>query len=147
MRVDEARHDVRAVGVERLGALVLAESRDHSVADGDVDVEPLAREDGEHAAAAHDEVGRLVASGDREPARQITHLRYPFSLLTPILCSMTMQLVIAYAALWATLLNALLVRARIVPAQCANAAAVRASRARRHDLQVRTLLEDAHRQA
>jgi hypothetical protein len=33
---------------------------------------------------------------------------------------MTMQLLIAYAALWATLLNALLVRARIAPVRCAS---------------------------
>jgi hypothetical protein len=33
---------------------------------------------------------------------------------------MNMQLMIAYAALWATLLNALLVRARVVPLHCAN---------------------------
>ena len=32
---------------------------------------------------------------------------------------MTVELVLAYAALWATLLNALLVRARVVPALCA----------------------------
>ena len=33
---------------------------------------------------------------------------------------MTLQLVIVYAALWATLLKALLVRARVAPALCAN---------------------------
>lgn len=33
---------------------------------------------------------------------------------------MTVQLVLAYAALWATLLNALLVRARVAPALCAS---------------------------
>jgi len=32
---------------------------------------------------------------------------------------MTLQLLIVYAALWATLLNALLVRARVAPALCA----------------------------
>ena len=120
VRVDEARNDVRAVGVERLRALVLAEAGDHPVAHRDVDLEPLAREDGEHASAANDEVGRLVAACNGEPARQITRLRYRFSLLTTILCSMTVQLVIAYAALWATLLNALLVRARVSPVRCAN---------------------------
>jgi hypothetical protein len=118
--IDEARDDERAGRVEGLHSFVFAQPRDHSVADGDVDVEPLAREDGEHAAAANDEVGRLVAARNGEPARQITRLRYGFSLLTTILCSMTVQLVIAYAALWATLLNALLVRARVVPLHCAN---------------------------
>jgi hypothetical protein len=33
---------------------------------------------------------------------------------------MTMQIVIAYAALCATLTNALLVRARVAPVRCAN---------------------------
>ena len=33
---------------------------------------------------------------------------------------MTVQLLIVYAALWASLLNALLVRARVAPAMCAN---------------------------
>ena len=60
----------RPDGVERLAAVVGAEPGDRSVDDGDVDVEPLAREDGEHTAAAHDEVGGLVAARDREPARE-----------------------------------------------------------------------------
>jgi hypothetical protein len=33
---------------------------------------------------------------------------------------MTTQLVIAYAALWATLMKALFVRARVAPAHCSN---------------------------
>jgi hypothetical protein len=118
--VDEARDDERAGRIEGLYPFVFAEPRDHSVADCNVDLEPLAREDGEHASAANDEVGRLVAARHGKPARQITRLRYRFSLLTTILCSMTVQLVIAYAALWATLLNALLVRARVSPVRCAN---------------------------
>ena len=32
---------------------------------------------------------------------------------------MTTQLILAYAALWATLLRALLVRAQVIPATCA----------------------------
>ena len=70
VRVDEARDDEAPGGVERLAAVVGAEPGDRSVDDGDVDVEPLAREDGEHTAAADDEVGRLVAARDREPARE-----------------------------------------------------------------------------
>ena len=68
--VDEPRDDEAAGGVERLAAVVVAEPGDRSVDDGDVDVEPLAREDGEHTAATHDEVGRLVAARDRETARK-----------------------------------------------------------------------------
>ena len=76
VRVDESRHDVRAVRIERLRALVGAEPGDDAVADRDVDVEPLAREDAEDAAAANDEVGRLVPPRDRQPAAQITPLRH-----------------------------------------------------------------------
>ena len=120
MSIDEARDDECAGRVEGLYPFVLAQPRYHSVAHGDVDLEPLAREDGENASAANDEICRLVAACNGEPARQITRLRYRFFLLTTILCSMTVQLVIAYAALWATLLNALLVRARVSPVRCAN---------------------------
>ncbi len=74
VRVDEARDDVGPVGVERLHALVRAEPGDDAVADGHVDVQPLAGEHAENAAAAHDQVGRLVAPGHREAAGQITRL-------------------------------------------------------------------------
>ena len=74
MRVDEAGDDVGAVGVEHLGALVRAEPGDDAVAHRHVHVEPLAREDAEHAAAAHDEVCRLVPPRDRQPPGQITRL-------------------------------------------------------------------------
>ena len=120
VRVDEARDDVRAVGVERLRPLVLAEAGDHPVADCDVDVQPLAGEHRQDPAPADDQVGRLVPARHRQPAGQITRLRYEFSPLTAILCSMTVQLVIAYAALWATLMNALLVRARVTRPHCAH---------------------------
>jgi hypothetical protein len=70
VRVDEARNDVGPLRVQGLGAVVLAEPRDHAVADRDVDVEPLAREDAENPTAADDEIGRLVTPGDREPALQ-----------------------------------------------------------------------------
>ena len=36
-------------------------------------VEPLAREDGEHAPAADDGVGGLVAAGDRESSGEVGH--------------------------------------------------------------------------
>ena len=99
VRVDEARDDVGAVGVERLGALVGAEAGDDAVADRDVDVEPLAREDAEDAAAAHDEVGRLVAPRHREPAPQITRLRHQCPTLGADMRSMSMnaQMIVGYA--------------------------------------------------
>src|SRR5436190_21546515 len=64
MGVDEAGHDVTAGGVEHLTAVVLPEPGHEPVAEGDVGVQPLAGEDGEHAAAADDEVGRLAAPRD-----------------------------------------------------------------------------------
>ena len=70
VRVDEPRHDVAAARVERLGALVRAEARDVPVDDGHVGLEPLAREDREHPAAAHDQVGGLVAARDCEASRK-----------------------------------------------------------------------------
>ncbi len=73
VRVDEARDDVTARRVERLGALVLAEARDVAVADGDVHVEPLAGEDGEDVAAADDEVGGLVAARNGDTPSEIAH--------------------------------------------------------------------------
>ena len=84
VRVDEPRHDVGAVRIERLGALVGAEPGDDAVADRDVDVEPFAREDAEDAAAADDEVGRFVAPRDRQSAGQITRLRHQSSNSVPI---------------------------------------------------------------
>ena len=84
VRVDEPGNDVGAVRVERLGALVGAEPGDDAVADRDVDVEPLAREDAEDAAAANDEVGRLVTARDGQAARQITRLRHQISTSVPI---------------------------------------------------------------
>ena len=65
-------------------ALVGAETGDRAVADRDVDLEPLAREDRQDPATADDEIGGLVAAGDREPARQITRLRHQISLLASI---------------------------------------------------------------
>jgi hypothetical protein len=56
-------------GIHLAGDLVRVES----VADGDVGLEPLAREDGEDLAVLNDDVGELVAAGDREAPRQISH--------------------------------------------------------------------------
>ena len=80
VRVDEAGDDVGAADVERLRPFVVAEARDVAVADGDVGLEPLAREDREHAAALDDEVGRLVPACDRYAAGEISHERVARSL-------------------------------------------------------------------
>ena len=77
VRVDEARDDVAAGGVDRLVPVVRAEPGDRPVDDRDVDVEPLAREDAQHAAAAHDHIRRLVASGNCETACEVGHGRQP----------------------------------------------------------------------
>ena len=90
MRVDEAGDDVGAVRVERLAALVGAEPGDDAVADRDVDVEPLAREDAEHAAAADDEVGGLVAARHRQTALQDFGVRVDIRSM-----SMNAQLIVA----------------------------------------------------
>jgi hypothetical protein len=74
--VDQAGRDVGAVRVHDLVAVVAAEPSDHAVADGDVALEPLAGEDREHAPPADDEIRRLVAARDREPARKITRQRH-----------------------------------------------------------------------
>ena len=52
---------------------VVAQARDVAVADGDVGLEPLAREDREHAAALDDEIGGLVPSCDCDAAGEIRH--------------------------------------------------------------------------
>ena len=71
VRVDEPRHDVAARRVDDLGAVVLAEPCDPAVRHGDVDLEPLAREHREDAAAAHDHVRRLVAAGDGKASGEL----------------------------------------------------------------------------
>src|SRR5262249_17774364 len=73
--VDEPGNDPPPGCVELFSPVVVAQSGDDPVADGDVGVEPLAGEDGEHLAAADDEIGRLVAAPDRETAREIRHSR------------------------------------------------------------------------
>jgi hypothetical protein len=75
--VDEARNDVATRRVHCLAALVLAEPGDPAVHDRHVGLEPLAREDREHAAAAHDEVGGLVSTGDGETAGEVAHRCLP----------------------------------------------------------------------
>ena len=69
--IDEAGDQEPAGRVDRLRGFVVAEACDVPVRDRDVGLEPLAREDGEDAAAADDDVRRLVATGDRQPSRQV----------------------------------------------------------------------------
>ena len=71
VRVDEARDDVLARRVERFDARVVTEPGDEAVDDRDIRLEPLLREDGEHLASSHDEVGGLVPSGDGEAAAAV----------------------------------------------------------------------------
>ncbi len=71
--VDEAGDDVLPGRVEGLSALVVAEPRDDAVHDRDVGLQPLPREDREHAPAADDEIGWLVTARYGNPALQIRH--------------------------------------------------------------------------
>jgi hypothetical protein len=82
--VDEPGDDVRAVRVERLGTVVLAEPGDYAVADGHVDLEPLACEDREHSATTDDEIRRLVPARHGETAGEITRPRHQVCLLESI---------------------------------------------------------------
>ena len=66
--VDEPGNDPAARGVDHLAALVVAEPCDVPVDHGDVRRQPFAGEHREHAAAADDEVCRLVAARNRQPA-------------------------------------------------------------------------------
>ena len=70
VRIDEARDDPASARIERLASVVGAEPCDPAVDDRNIRLEPLAREDGEHLAAADDEVGRLVAARNGEAARE-----------------------------------------------------------------------------
>ena len=54
-------------------SLVLAEAGDVAVADRDVRLEPLAREDREHAAASDDEIRGLVSARDGDAAGEVGH--------------------------------------------------------------------------
>src|SRR5207248_9229903 len=71
VRVDEARDDEAAGRVEHVAPLVVAEPGDPAVDDRDPRLQPLAREDGQHTAAADDEIGGLVAAGDGEAAGEV----------------------------------------------------------------------------
>src|SRR5438552_10290461 len=71
--VDEAGHDVAPSRVDDLAAVVLAETGDPPVRNGDVGVQPLAREDGKHAPAAHDHVRGLVPAGNGETSGEVVH--------------------------------------------------------------------------
>jgi hypothetical protein len=49
-----------------------------AVDDRNVGVEPLARKDGEHTAAANDQIGRLVTSRHGQSSSEVGHAaRYP----------------------------------------------------------------------
>ena len=65
--------DVLPGRVEDLGALVVAEPRDDAVHDRDVRLQPLPREDREHAPAPDDEIGWLVTARYGNPAPEIRH--------------------------------------------------------------------------
>ncbi len=71
MRVEEAGNDVAPRRIDDLASVVLAEPGDPAVNDRDVGVEPLSREHGEDPAAAHDDVGGLVATGHGKPSGEI----------------------------------------------------------------------------
>ena len=73
VRVDEARHDVAPGGVQHVATLVVADAGDDAVDNGDIDLEPLLREDRQDATSADDEVGRLVSSSHCEAALQPFH--------------------------------------------------------------------------
>jgi len=67
--VDEPRHEVGALDVDALPALVAPETHDVAIDDRHVGVEPLLGEDRQHPPAGQHGVGRLVASCDSHPAR------------------------------------------------------------------------------
>jgi len=69
VRVDEPGHEVGAGDVLTLTALIAPKPDDVAVLDGDVDVEPLLGEYGEHLSARQHEVGRLVTPRDCHPMR------------------------------------------------------------------------------
>ena len=84
--VDQAGDEVAARGVDPLAALVAPDARDPAAGDRDVPLEPLAREDGEHAGAGDDEVRLGVAAGDREElgaAHAASLASVPASTCTP----------------------------------------------------------------
>lgn len=66
MGIDEAGNDVGAGDVAPLPASVGAEPDDGALGDGDVDLEPLAGEDGKHPAPGEDQITGLVPSRHRQ---------------------------------------------------------------------------------
>ena len=94
VRVDEAGDDVAPGGVDDLGAVVVAQPGDDAVADRDVGVEPLAREHGEDAAAADDEVGRLVSARYRDTALQLRDIGHPAILRAWTRCCRAISLLV-----------------------------------------------------
>ena len=83
VRIDQAGDDVSPAGVQRVAAAVLTDAGDPAVAHGHVGLEPLAGVHRQHPAAAHDQVGRLVAACHRQPSREVGHgcEVYAFSIL------------------------------------------------------------------
>ena len=73
VRVDEPRHHETPFGVDHLRGAVIAQPRHEAVDDRDVGLEPLAREHRQHGSALNDEVGRLVAPGDGDAPREVSH--------------------------------------------------------------------------
>ena len=75
VRVDQPGDDEAAARVDPLAAVVAPDAGDPAVRDRDVAVEPLAREDGEHAPALDDEVGLGVAARDGEQCARSSRRR------------------------------------------------------------------------
>ena len=73
VRVDHPRHHRAPAGLDPLAAVVAPDAGDAAAGHGDVALQPLAREDGEHAPAGHHQVGLRVAAGDGEQVRAIVH--------------------------------------------------------------------------
>jgi hypothetical protein len=71
--VDESGDDVPFGRVDDSGRLIAPEACHEPVADREVDLEPLAREDREDAPAADHEVGALVAPGNGDSAGETRH--------------------------------------------------------------------------
>jgi hypothetical protein len=65
--IDEPGYEVGAGYIDPFAAFVMTEADDVAVGDGDIQLEPLFREHGEHAAAGQHKVGRLVTPRDRYP--------------------------------------------------------------------------------
>ena len=75
VRVDEPGDDVPPRRVERFAPVVAPDPGNDTVDDGDVGLQPLAREHREDASSANHEVGRFVAASHRESALQPFHRR------------------------------------------------------------------------